>query len=103
MIAPFIGNLPGYTVFTGGIRAEHVLWQLQPPPTYVTKWNGEAFLVTTVVPLILMTVVNVIVLGRKLTLSPHQFLRRDLEPEETKRAAPLSLGDPFFSRFTYAW
>ena len=68
-------------------------------PTYVTKWNGEAFLLTTVVPLILMTVVNVIVLGRKPTLSPLKFLRRDLSRKKQKRAVPLSFRLPFFSRF----
>ncbi|UWP59353.1 ABC transporter permease [Ruminococcus gauvreauii] len=97
VIGAVIGNLLGYTVFKG--ICVNMYYGSYSLPTYVTKWNGEAFLLTTVVPLILMTVVNVIVLGRKLTLSPLKFLRRDLSRKKQKRAVPLSFRIPFFSRF----
>ena len=42
-------------------------------PTYVTIWNAEAFLLTTVVPVVIMLVVNYGVLRHKLKLSPMKF------------------------------
>ena len=59
-------------------------------PTYVTIWNAEAFLMTTVVPVIIMFVVNYAVLHHKLKLSPLKFLRRDLSSRKQRRAVYLS-------------
>ena len=69
-------------------------------PTYVTVWNAEAFLLTTVVPVIIMLVVNYVVLRHKLKLSPLKFLRRDLSSgRRQKRAVHLSSRIKIFSRF----
>lgn len=69
-------------------------------PTYVTRWNAEAFLLTTVVPVIIMLVVNYGVLRHKLKLSPLKFLRRDLSSgRRQKRAIRLSPRIKIFSRF----
>ena len=68
-------------------------------PTYVTRWNSEAFLLTTVVPALLMLVINWAVLRRTLTLSPLKFLRRDLSRKKQRRAIPISSRLPFFGRF----
>ena len=54
-------------------------------PTYVTIWNAEAFIKTTVIPLILMIIINVLVISRKLSLSPLDFLRRNLTGKRRKR------------------
>ena len=59
-------------------------------PTYVTIWNAEAFLLTTVVPILIMLVVNSVLLWYKLKLSPLKFLRRDLSRRNQKHALPLS-------------
>lgn len=92
-----LGNLLGYTVFkdvcVGMYYGSYSL------PTYVTIWNGEAFVMTTVIPVLLMVCINFFVLHHKLSLSPLQFLRRDISGRRQKRAFPLSSRIPFFSRF----
>ena len=53
-------------------------------PTYVTVWNAEAFWMTTVVPVIIMLVINYGILHYKLRLSPLKFIRRDLSSRKQK-------------------
>lgn len=68
-------------------------------PTYVTVWNAKAFLLTTVVPVLIMLVVNYGILRSKLKLPPLKFLRRDLSRKKQKRALRLSSRINIFSRF----
>ena len=97
LVSALIGNILGYTslkeVCAGMYYGSYSL------PTYVTVWNAEAFVETTVVPVILMMVVNYLVLRRKLGLSPLKFLRRDLSRRKQKHSMPLSRHIPFFTRF----
>ena len=97
LVSALIGNILGYTslkeICAGMYYGSYSL------PTYVTVWNAEAFVETTVVPVILMMVVNYLVLRRKLGLSPLKFLRRDLSRRKQKHAMPLSQHIPFFTRF----
>ena len=65
----------------------------------MTIWNAEAFLMTTVVPVIIMFVVNYAVLHHKLKLSPLKFLRRDLSSRKQRRAVYLSPRMKIFHRF----
>ncbi|MBQ9061715.1 MAG: ABC transporter permease [Eubacterium sp.] len=97
LISAAVGNLFGYTVMKN-INAS-LYYGSYSLPTYVTRWNADAFLETTVVPLILMAVITWWVLHRRLKLSPLQFLRRDLQKSRRGRAFPLSKRIPFFSRF----
>lgn len=96
LIAAIIGNILGYTVFkeicAGMYYGSYSL------PTYETRWNAEAFLLTTIVPLVIMILINVVMIYRKLTLSPLQFLRKDLKRSSNKKAVKLP-AFPFFQRF----
>ena len=92
-----IGNILGYTVFKG-VCAD-MYYGSYSLPTYVTVWNGEAFGLTTLVPVVIMLVVNYGVLRHKLKLSPLKFLRRDLSGRKQKRAIYLSPKMKIFSRF----
>ena len=67
-------------------------------PTYETRWNANAFLLTTVVPILLMLLVNVWLIAKRLRLSPLKFLRRDLSGKRTRRAVQLP-NFRFFRRF----
>lgn len=96
-IGAVIGNLLGYTVMKEVCAGMY--YNSYSLPTYVTVWNMEAFVLTTVIPVIMMTVINYAVLRRKLRLSPLQFLRRDLGGGKRRRALRLNKHIPFFSRF----
>ena len=92
-----IGNILGYTVFKDVCAGMY--YGSYSLPTYVTIWNAEAFLLTTVVPVVIMLVVNYGILRHKLKLSPLKFLRRDLSGRKQKRAIRLSPKINIFSRF----
>lgn len=97
LIGALIGNILGYTVFKGVCAGMY--YGSYSLPTYVTIWNAEAFLLTTVVPVIIMILINYAVLRYRLQLSPLKFLRRDFSGKKQKRAMYLSLKIGIFSRF----
>ena len=96
-IGAIIGNVVGYTV--GKDYCAGLYYGSYSLPTYVTVWNAEAFLLTTIVPILIMLVVNYALLWYKLKLSPLKFLRRDLSRRKQKHAVPLSGHLGFFHRF----
>ena len=96
-VGALIGNILGYTVLKD-VCAD-MYYGSYSLPTYVTVWNGEAFGLTTLVPVVIMLVVNYEVLRHKLKLSPLKFLRRDLSGRKQKRAIYLSPKMKIFSRF----
>ena len=96
-IGAIVGNILGYTVFKN-VCAD-MYYGSYSLPTYVTLWNAEAFLLTTVIPVFIMFVVNYAILHRKLKLSPLKFLRRDLSKKKQKRAFRLSSKINIFARF----
>ena len=92
-----VGNILGYTVFKDVCAAMY--YGSYSLPTYVTIWNAEAFLLTTVVPVVIMVLINYAVLRYRLQLSPLKFLRRDFSGKKQKRAIYLSPKIGIFSRF----
>lgn len=97
LVGALIGNILGYTVFKGVCAGMY--YGSYSLPTYVTVWNAEAFLLTTVVPVIIMILINYAVLRYRLQLSPLKFLRRDFSGKKQKRAMYLSPKIGIFSRF----
>lgn len=91
-----IGNILGYTVFKDIFVATY--YGSYSLPTYHTLWNADAFLLTTVVPVIIMLVINIVIIGCRLKLSPLKFLRRDLSGKQKKKAMRLPAFG-FFNRF----
>lgn len=87
LIASTVGNILGYTVFKNVMASMY--YGSYSLPTYHTLWNGEAFLMTTLVPLVIMMVINLLILTRKMSLSPLQFIRRDLTRKQKKKAVHL--------------
>ena len=97
LIAAVIGNILGYTVFKGYMAA--LYYASYSLPTYVTIWNADAFVKTTVIPVLLMFAINFIMLAEKMSLSPLRFLRRDLSRRQKKKAFRLKTTIPIMKRF----
>ncbi len=96
LLAAGVGNLLGYTVFKKvGAWMYYNSYSLTG---YQTRWNADAFLLTTIIPLVLVAVVNVIVVSGKLSLSPLKLLRHDLARRQKKKALRLP-HCKFFTRF----
>ena len=62
LLAAIVGNILGYTVFKNIVVSMY--YNSYSLPTYYTIWNPDAFFKTTLVPVILMLVVNLIVIVR---------------------------------------
>ena len=97
LVAAGVGNVLGYTYFR--VFMANLYYNSYSLPTYVTRWNADAFLETTLLPIVMMVVINLIVLMFMLTLPPLKFLRRDLRRRKQKRAIRLNPKIPFFTRF----
>ena len=97
IVSALIGNILGYTVFidvaVGMYYANYSL------PTFEVVWNADAFVRTTVVPVILMFVINFAILASKMQLSPLKFLRRDLKKGQKKKAFRLNTKIGIMHRF----
>lgn len=96
-VSSVVGNILGYTYFANFCSA--IYYQSYSLPTFVPRFNPSALLQTTVLPVVLMFVINYALLASKLKYSPLKFLRRDISGKKSKRAFYLSRKIPFFSRF----
>ena len=96
--AGVVGNIIGYTVMkdycVGLYLGSYSL------TTYTTVWVPSAFVLSTVVPILLMLVINLTVLTSKLKLKPLKFLRHDLKKNTNKKAMRLNTKIPFKTRFS---
>lgn len=97
LLAAIVGNILGYTVLKDYMA--DMYYNSYSLPTYVTRWNPDAFLKTTVVPLLLLFLINYSVLAKKMNLSPLKFIRRDLSARSRKKAFRLNTKIKFLTRF----
>ena len=87
LIAAIVGNILGYTFFKKIIV--DMYYNSYSLPAYQTYWYYEAFLKTTVIPVILMILINFIVISYWMKFSPLRFLRKDLRVSKRKKAMRL--------------
>lgn len=97
-VAAVAGNIIGYTVMKD--FCVDLYLNSYSLTTYVTVWDASAFILSTVVPIVLMLIINFAVLISKLKLSPLKFLRRDLRKNNNKKAFRLNTKIPFKTRFS---
>ena len=96
LLAALIGNVLGYSYFKNVVV--NMYYNSYSLPTYETLWNSDAFIKTTVYPVLLVIVINFVVISGKLQYSPLQFLRRDLSKSKRKKAIRLPRWS-FLNRF----
>ncbi len=97
LVSALVGNILGYTIFEN--IAENIYYTNYSISTYVTNWNADAFVRTTVVPVILMFIINFAILAYKMRLSPLKFIHRDLKTRQKKKALKLSTKIGIMHRF----
>ena len=97
LVAAVVGNVLGYTwleqIFANQYLASYGL------TTYEVLLNPQAFVLTTVIPLILLFIINFVMLTVKMRISPLQFIRRDLSKRKKKKAFCLNTKIPIMRRF----
>ena len=87
ILGALAGNILGYTVFKYSVVKMY--YNSYSLPLYETVWTPDAFLKTTVIPVILMLLINWVIIKRRMRFSPLRFLRRDLSTIRRKRAVKL--------------
>lgn len=97
LIAAVVGNVLGYTLFKN-IMADQYLGSYSLV-SYKTLWNATAFIETTIVPIVIMMLINFVMLARMLSLSPLKFIRRDLKHHQKKKAFKLNTKIGIMTRF----
>lgn len=97
LISAVVGNVLGYTFFKE-VMADLYLGSYSLT-SYKTLWNATAFVETTVVPIIIMMIINFVMLARMLSLSPLKFIRRDLKRHQKKKAFKLNTKIGIMTRF----
>ncbi len=96
-VAAVTGNILGYTVMED--FAADLYYNSYCLTTYEIIWNAKAFVNTTVVPLIIMFLINYFILAGKFRLSPLKFIRRDLKKSKKKKALRLNTKIGIIKRF----
>ena len=92
-----VGNILGYTLLQNvGAAAYLGSYSLV---NYDIVFTPDAFVKTTVIPFIMMLLIDFIMLSAKLRLSPLRFLRRDLRRNSRKKAFRLNTKLPIMLRF----
>ena len=95
--AAVVGNILGYTLLEKYMAKAYLMsYSLT---SYEVLFNADAFIYTTVIPLAIMLMINVVTLMMKLRLSPLAFLRRDLSRRKKKKAFRLNTKIPIIIRF----
>lgn len=96
VIGSAIGNLLGYTAmikpFMGAYYNTYSIG-----PIHI-RFSIAAFITTTILPVVIMLLINYIMLASKMSLKPLKFLRRDLKKKKQKRASKLP-NISFLNRF----
>ena len=98
LLAAIIGNVLGYTVLKD--YCVELYLSSYSLTDYEVVPDVSAFILSTVVPILLMLLINLFVLTKKLRLSPLKFLRHDLRKNRNKKAMRLNTKIPFRTRFS---
>ena len=96
LFSAVVGNILGYTVMP--ILFKDIFYSSYSLPPMEIRLNLEALCLTTVLPILIMICINFFTLIRKLSISPLNFLRRELKKKNNRR--PVKLPNlSFLSRF----
>lgn len=95
-ISAVIGNILGYTVLKDGVIA--IYGGSYTIPKIKMTYDAEAFVLTTIFPLIAVIVINAVTVWLRLKHDTMQFLSGDPSIRKKKRAIRLP-GFRFFTRF----
>lgn len=96
IVSAIIGNILGYTVLITPFKDIYYTTYSLPPLNL--ELNIEAFILTTIIPIIIMISINDIMLRRKLNLKTINFLRKDIRKSKNKNIK-LSKKIKFKTRF----
>lgn len=87
IIAAIVGNILGYTLMKYYVA--DMYYSSYSLPSYVTLWNMDAFVKTTILPAVIVFAVNLFIINKEMKRSPLTFLRGEIKNNNRKRVANL--------------
>ena len=96
-IGAITGNVVGYTLLVLPMQGLYSNSSGFPP--YSTTFNPRVFVMTTVVPLVLLLVITFIGLVRRMKATPLQFLRHEISHRSKRSSMQLPERIKFVTRF----
>lgn len=96
IIGSGLGNIIGYTLMIDPfIDVFYTTYSIGP---IEIQFDVATFLITTILPVVIMVLINCYALTKKLSLSPLKFLRRDLKKKRDRKTVKLP-NFSFINRF----
>lgn len=96
LIGSIVGNILGYTVMIQPfLNIYYTTYSVGP---LKINFDVPIFILTTVLPIVIMILINVYMLAKKLSLSPLRFLRKDLKKGKNRKNIKLPNWN-FINRF----
>lgn len=96
VIGSLLGNIIGYTLMIEPfIDMYYTMYSIGP---LNIQFDTSTFLITTILPIVIMVFINCFMLNRKLSLSPLKFLRRELKKGKDRKTVKLP-NFSFLNRF----
>ncbi len=92
-----VGNIIGYTLLV--LPMQGLYYNSYGFPPYHTTWNTRVFVMTTVIPLVLLLVITFVGLTRRMNATPLQFLRREIAHRSKRSNMALPEQLRFVTRF----
>ena len=92
-----VGNILAYTLLKDYIVG--LYYHSYSLPVYTTYYNADALIWTTILPIILVTFINVVILLQSLKIPALNFLRGNLKVRKNKKVVNLGEKLPFMTRF----
>ena len=96
LFAAIFGNILGYTYLKN--VAVSLYYNSYSLPTYKTVWSADAFIYTTLIPVVIMLLVNFLVIVSKVRMDILDFLRGNLSKSKRSKAVRLPRWN-FMKRF----
>ncbi len=92
-----VGNVIGYTLLV--LPMQGLYYNSYGFPPYHTTWNTRVFVMTTVIPLVLLVLITFVGLVRRMGATPLQFLRREIAHRSKRSNMVLPERLRFVARF----
>lgn len=99
LLSCIVGNILGYSYFKD-IMA-NLYYSSYSLPTYVTIFSLEAFITTTIIPFIIMLIINISILNKTLSINTLRLMKRDFKKNKDRKTIVLHRLN-FLSQFRFS-
>jgi putative ABC transport system permease protein len=96
-IAAIFGNIISYTCMKSYIA--EIYYHSYSLPLYNTFYNAKAMILTTILPLVIVFIINLLIIFKTISLPALNLLRNEIKTKKNKKVIKLSKHIKFINRF----